>query len=157
MFASVRTVEPGALHDPLTIATECDEFASNPMRFPDSVEFTPEMFVMVTVPDGPNEPFAVTCTVWGTGVGAVASEQAAIAHTVNVLVMMPKRLMAGAPDGVYQSTFMWKAVCHDELSALCVPVGTAPITIAHARANGVPAKVVADHVDASRFAVICFG
>ena len=46
MFASVSVVEPGALHDPLTIATECDEFASKPMRSPESVEFAPEMFVM---------------------------------------------------------------------------------------------------------------
>src|SRR3954469_12063345 len=103
MFASVTRVEPGALHDPLTIATECDEFASNPMRVPDSVEFTPETSVIVTVPDGPNEPVAVTCTLCGTGVGAVASEQAAIAHTVNVLRTRRKRLMIGAPDGVDDS------------------------------------------------------
>jgi hypothetical protein len=93
MFASVSVVEPGALHDPLTIATECDEFASKPMRAPESVEFAPEMFVMVTVPDGPKDPVAVTCTVCGTGAGAVASEQAAIVHTANVLTMMPNPLM----------------------------------------------------------------
>jgi hypothetical protein len=100
ILASVSTVDPGALHDPLTMATECDELAANPVRFPDSVEFAPEVFVTVMVPEGPKSPVAVTCTVCGAGVGAVESEQPAIAHTVNVLKMMPKRLMVCAPDGV---------------------------------------------------------
>jgi hypothetical protein len=106
MFASVRTVDPGALHDPLTMATECDELAANPMRFPDSVEFAPEIFVMVMVPEGPKSPVAVTCTVCGIGVGAVESEQAAIAQTANMLEMMPKRLMVVHRMGLMKRPFV---------------------------------------------------
>jgi hypothetical protein len=57
------------------------------------VEFGPETFVIVTVPDGPKAPVAVTCTLCGTGEGAVVSEQAAIANTVSVLKAVQMRLM----------------------------------------------------------------
>lgn len=106
MLESVVTAEPGALHDPLTIATECDEFASKPVRVPESVEFAPEIFVMVTVPDGPKAPVAVTCTLCGTGTGAVASEHAAIAHTVKVLKAVLRRLMI-----VLRTEFAKESLC----------------------------------------------
>jgi hypothetical protein len=99
MFASVTVVAPGALHVPSTIATECDELASNPIKLADRVEFDPEMSVTVTVPEGPKDPVAVTCTVRGTGVGAVASEQAAIAQTAIVLMIAYERLIVLAPMG----------------------------------------------------------
>jgi hypothetical protein len=100
MFASVTVVAPGALHVPSTIATECDELASNPIKLADRVEFDPEMSVTVTVPEGPKDPVAVTCTVRGTGVGAVASEQAAIAQTAIVLMIAYERLIVSAPMGL---------------------------------------------------------
>lgn len=103
MFASVRTVAPGALHDPLTMATECDELAAKPMRFPDKFEFAPEVFVIVIVPEGPKSPVAVTCTVCGIGVGAVESEQAATAHRMNTVEVMVRRLMVSAPDEVHEA------------------------------------------------------
>lgn len=106
MLDSVMTAEPGAAHDPFTIATEWDEFASNPVSVPVSVEFAPATLVMVTVPEGPKAPVELTCTLCGTGVGAVESEQAAIAHAmVTVLRAVRKRLMVALRSRFTRETF----------------------------------------------------
>jgi hypothetical protein len=71
MLASVMLVAPGEAQLPSTIATEWSVLASNPMRFPASVELEPETFRIDTVPEGPNEPVADTVIVRGVGLGLV--------------------------------------------------------------------------------------
>jgi len=111
MLDSVVTAEPGAAHDPFTIATEWDEFASNPVRVPVSVEFAPATLVMVTVPEGPKAPVALTCTLCGAGVGAVESEQAAIAHAiVTVLKAVRKRFMIVLRSRFAKETFFRREI-----------------------------------------------